>query len=404
MTSPLKHIFTLCWSVTTLFLDSLCFLIPCNRKDAGGEKVLVVRLDAVGDFVLWTASLPQLLAPYQSEGRSVSLLGNASWTAVANGLGCFSEVLSLDRTRFLSSIPYRLCLLARIRRACYTTVIVPVYSREVLYGDSIIRLSGAQNRIGSLGDCTNIRPWLKRVTDSWYTRLLPVDTSIDYELQRNAEFVSHFWGKSVSMTLPTLAIKASIPEELLGIEYFLVSPGSMVAGKRWPINNFREVIDMIQQKSGMTGVICGAIGEEGMGVSLSCDCRGKILNYVGETTLHELIALIAGAKLVLSNDTAAIHIAAAVSTPSVCVLGGQHFGRFLPYRRIAGDERPLPVTLSHVMPCFQCNWDCPNKISAEAPFPCVSAVTPLEVWQEIELLMSRSTNYPRGFSGWQPTC
>lgn len=404
MISALRHIFTLFWFVILLLLDLLCLLVPRSRKDACSEKVLVLRLDAVGDFVLWTASLPQLLAPYLSEGCPVSLLGNLSWTSAANGLGYFSEVLSMDRTKFISSISYRLRLLMRIRQARYTTVIVPVYSREVLFGDAIIRVSGARNRIGSMGDCTNIRPWLKRVTDSWYTRLLPVDPSIGYELQRNAEFVSRLWGIDVPLALPSLPIQAPIPDELRGGEYFLVAPGAQVAGKRWPLPNFREVIEMIQQKSGMTGVICGETGEEELGVALSRTSRGKILDYVGHTTLIELIALIAGAKLVLSNDTAAIHIAAAVSTPSVCVLGGQHFGRFLPYRRIDGDERPLPVALYHVMPCFQCNWRCLYENGAEASFPCVSSVTSDEMWQEVDSILIREVKDHSDLAEGQQAC
>lgn len=397
MISSIRHIFTLCRFVTLLIMDLLCLLIPRRGGNTSDEKVLIVRLDAIGDFVLWTASLPRLLAPYRSKGCTVSLLSNVSWAAAADALSCFSEVLPLDRSRFISSITYRLRLLARLRLAGYTTVIVPVYSREVLYGDAIIRVSGARDRIGMCGDCTNIRPWLKGVADSWYTRLVPTDPSTGYELQRNADFVSRFWKIDVPLTFPSLPITAPIPEKLQGVQYFVVAPGAQVAGKRWPLQNFREVIEMIQQKSGMMGIICGAPGEEWMGAALSCDCRAEILNYVGRTTLIELIALIAGAKLVLSNDTSAIHIASAVSTPSVCVLGGQHFGRFLPYPRIAGDERLLPVALYHVMPCFQCNWNCPNKTSAEAPFPCVSSIAPNEMWKEAESILSRGAGNASGF-------
>ncbi len=387
MINAVRGVFTACWFVSLLFLDLLCLIIPRHRNDSSCEKILVVRLDAVGDFVLWTASLQQLITPYLSKNYHVSLLGNASWTSVADQFASFSEVIPLDRDRFLSNIPYRLRTILRIRQACYTTVIVPAYSRELLFGDAIIRLSGARNRIGSMGDCTNIRPWLKKIADTWYTRLLPADPTICYELQRNAEFVSRFWGTDVPLTMPSLPIQSSIPEELRGIEYFVIAPGALVAGKRWPLHNFRDVIDMIQQKCGITGVVCGATGEEGMGVALSNTSHGRILDYVGRTTLTELIALIAGAKLVLSNDSAAVHIAAAVSTPSVCVLGGQHFGRFLPYQRIAVDERPLPAALFHVMPCFQCNWICSNKISEEAPFPCVTLVTSDEMWQEAKYIL-----------------
>jgi len=52
----------------------------------------------------------------------------------------------------------------------------------------------------------------------------------------------------------------------------------------------------------------------------------------GKTTIAQLVELIRNASLLIGNDSAAIHMAAATQTPSVCILGGGHYGRFLPYQ------------------------------------------------------------------------
>jgi ADP-heptose:LPS heptosyltransferase len=57
----------------------------------------------------------------------------------------------------------------------------------------------------------------------------------------------------------------------------------------------------------------------------------SISNECGKTSLPELCEAIANAQLLLSNDSSAFHIAAAVQTPVVCVLMGRHYGRFAPY-------------------------------------------------------------------------
>ncbi len=41
--------------------------------------------------------------------------------------------------------------------------------------------------------------------------------------------------------------------------------------------------------------------------------------------------MISETELLISNDTSAIHIAAAVGTPFICISNGSHFGRFHPY-------------------------------------------------------------------------
>lgn len=45
----------------------------------------------------------------------------------------------------------------------------------------------------------------------------------------------------------------------------------------------------------------------------------------------ELAKLISESELLISNDTSAIHIAAAVNTHFICITNGNHYGRFFPY-------------------------------------------------------------------------
>jgi len=42
----------------------------------------------------------------------------------------------------------------------------------------------------------------------------------------------------------------------------------------------------------------------------------------------------------------------------VAILGGGHFGRFLPYVVIPEKKKHLPAVVFHKMDCFGCEWDC----------------------------------------------
>ncbi|MCB0337186.1 MAG: hypothetical protein KDD62_12800, partial [Bdellovibrionales bacterium] len=80
---------------------------------------------------------------------------------------------------------------------------------------------------------------------------------------------------------------------------------------------------------------------------LSC----PYINLCGKTSLPQTAALLANAKIALGAETAGAHIAAAVKTPHVILLGGGHFGRFMPYSAYTS-------AVSLPLQCFACNWRC----------------------------------------------
>src|SRR2546426_8798046 len=88
--------------LATLFygvLDPLCTI------DAEGDgpkdsrsTVLVVRLDAIGDFLLWTGSVPALTNLYPAAVFRLVLVANRVWADLARSLGVFDEIVELDRS------------------------------------------------------------------------------------------------------------------------------------------------------------------------------------------------------------------------------------------------------------------------------------------------------------------
>jgi ADP-heptose:LPS heptosyltransferase len=108
----------------------------------------------------------------------------------------------------------------------------------------------------------------------------------------------------------------------------------------------------------------------------------------GKTTLQELAELIRGAEILISNETSAVHIAAAVGTNSVCILGGGHFGRFLPYPKHVKGARP--IVADKYMPCFNCNWKCEWPHEPSGAVPCVTGVS----IEQVLRLIPKVTNAP----------
>src|SRR5262249_9222582 len=83
--------------------------------------------------------------------------------------------------------------------------------------------------------------------------------------------------------------------------------------------------------------------------------------------------------LAVGAETSLAHIACAVGTPNVIILGGGHFGRFMPYS---------PLTTAACLPidCYGCNWTC----RFERPH-CVKDVSPIVVERAIRVALSENT-------------
>jgi ADP-heptose:LPS heptosyltransferase len=103
--------------------------------------------------------------------------------------------------------------------------------------------------------------------------------------------------------------------------------------------------------------------------------------------LNALVEIVAGASLLVGNETGAVHIAASVGTPSVCIAGGGHYGRFVPYPSKIDTQRPVPSVVTHRMPCFNCDWNCVYRPASGQPAPCVAGIAEEDVWREVERVL-----------------
>lgn len=354
--------------VANWFVDALLTVYPARRIING---VALVRLDAIGDFILWLDSAKEYRRLYA--GQRIVLIANAVWADWAAKFPYWDEVWSFDLRRFRRNPAYRVKMLAKVRLAGFEIVIQPTYSRT-FEGDSLIRVSGAAQRIGSIGDESNISATVKALSNRWYTQLIPATERSLMELERNAEFIRNLSGLPYDAAMPQLpdcTVSARyVPSQN---DYFVIFPGASWTGKQWPLEKFAELASRLHAKVGWTVVLCGGPNDVALCQLLGDKLSVPFVNSVGKTSLPELAGLISNARLLISNDTSAVHIAAAMTIPAVCILGGGHYGRFLPYTPELPGIKPLVA--DHQMPCFNCNWVCSQVNDITRPVPCIDKVS-----------------------------
>ncbi len=375
------HITDIIWYI----LDSFAYAVLRTRVKIV-KGVLVVRLDAIGDFIVWLDAARGIRQYYNDKG--VTLICSDSVAGLAEATGIFEAVIPVNQRRFSNSLSYRYKKLGYLRTLKPDVFINSMYSRQYHLHtiDVITRFVQANKKIGfeaEFKDC-----WQTRLSSRWYTRLIPAEEGRKMELIRNAEFVRGLGASDFKAGIPHLD-RQLLPAKMVNESYYILFPGAGLSYRCWPTENFAKVADFIYDQTGITGLICGGPGEVQLAEKVIHASHAKLENWIGKTNITGLMALIADAELLVTNETSAVHIAAATKTESVCILGGGDFERFTPYEVEKEVDGPLPRCVYYKMPCFYCNWNCIYDVAPSEPMPCISKISVASVLDEVKKVVDK---------------
>ena len=374
-------------SLLFILFDSIALWAAKVPKHNQLKLILLIRQDRIGDFILWLDTAKEYRKYYPPENYKIILIGNAIWSDLAKGLPFWDEVLPVNVKAFKALSRYRWNILRKVRNFGAKIAIQPTYSREFYHGDSLIRASNASKKVSSAGNMSNRNQLKSNLADRWHTELIPSSPEQLSELERNAEFFSGFIKKLYLPSYPELELSGECNiQELKRKSFYILSLGANKKYREWPYKYYAKIAQKIHKKTGWLGLICGAENEFDLGEHIKKICDAPLQNYSGRTTLSELTCLLVKSQILISNETGTAHIANAVGTPTVCILGGGHFGRFAPYPELSGKPSRLKVVY-HKMPCYGCDWKCVYHIKDEEPAPCISNISVDAVWNEVKLLL-----------------
>ncbi|MFJ5446644.1 glycosyltransferase family 9 protein [Methylobacillus methanolivorans] len=348
---------------------------PCKRNG-----IALTRLDGAGDFLLWLDAAKHICNHHP--GQKITLFANAHWAEYATTFSYWDRVVAVDTTRINYDLAYRLKIILSIWWEGYAIAINPTfYRRYIDVTDTLIRISGAPVRIGwDCGVHTGLTMEQKNQTDDWYTRLFTPSTTSPTtpEIVHDAEFASQLIGFPIPPALhplPQRKVRVLVPDH----DYCVLFPGASWSGRRWPVEHFAELGARLQQHFGWHIVLCGSIDEKPLCDAIEQQITAEhVLNLAGHTTFVELVEVIRSAQLLVSNETSAIHIAPAVDTESVCILGGGHYGLFVPYPSVISGMKPAPAI--NRMDCYHCHWRCSQLHEVNKAVPCIEHITVKDVF------------------------
>lgn len=142
--------------------------------------------------------------------------------------------------------------------------------------------------------------------------------------------------------------------------------------KRWPVAYFAETAQRLHA-AGYAVWLIGSNKDREVAENIVALGNPTARNLCGSTDLNDAIALLSVARLVISNDSGLMHLAAALDRPMLALFGSSS-PQFTPPLSAAATVVKLDIACS---PCFK--RECPL-----GHFNCMNHLTPDRVWERIE--------------------
>ncbi len=148
-----------------------------------------------------------------------------------------------------------------------------------------------------------------------------------------------------------------------------VAPGAAFGGaKRWPEARFAQALAQLTADADLTGVLLGSQADSPAACAVALEA-GKIvgpggsrhlIDLTGRTDLRQLTGVVANCSAFLSNDSGAMHLAAALAVPVVAIFGPTDERVTAPLgRQVEGMSRPVRVLVGEAW-CRPCGLrECP---------------------------------------------
>jgi heptosyltransferase-2 len=157
----------------------------------------------------------------------------------------------------------------------------------------------------------------------------------------------------------------------------VINPGANWYPKRWPAENFAELIKRIKEKSPLNIAITGAGKDRDLSEEIIRKSGREVFDFTGQTTLGQLGALMQEAKIVISADSGPMHIAAAVGKKVIALFGPTSpaiTGPYPPEEHII-----IQKDVGCEVPCYDKNCQ---------DYRCMQAISVDEVLQKVEGLLA----------------
>jgi len=349
------------------------------KAGKGINKILIVNLGGMGDFLLSLAALTALKKKYPHSQMTILISDKAVnlakrldfidkivifhprslWRMIFKGLGC---LLFLRKEQFDLAVNMR--SISSSLSALKIKMLFAIINPKVSAGRD------TQGR-ASFFDIKIPEEDHGRIHERDYDLKLAEALGASVTDQEVSFAVTGLDAERVSRLLKSAGIKDS--DILIGLH-----PGGE-ALRRWPLKNYRILLRLLSADKRLIFLVTGNSRERRLANCLIDGFSKIALNLAGELNLGELAALMQRCSLYITNDTGNMHLAAALKVPFLAIFGGAALKRFDP--RILNPNGCLLYKKVACAPCIR--KSCYSKI-------CLKLITPDEVAEKAKEILAKA--------------
>lgn len=353
----------------------------------GAKKILWVRLDAIGDNILAASMLPHIYAKYDQP--RITVLCQKHIAELYESCPQVETVIGVDKMRLFLDSNYRDGILQELRNASFDIAMDSTCSWDQL-PDLFIVGSLAREKI-AFENSAAIPEQVARKRSGVFTSLVRFRDLYEPEVDRFGDFLH-----GIGIDAPRLdATVWTTPDDDRFADDLFEQNGldpmktiALFAYGRSHLRTYPFYGVALRDVCTENDFSVIALGDDAA-YSFNRNCLNDIgvrsVNLSGKTTLRQSAALLRKCRLAVGAETGLAHMACAVGVPNVIVMGGGHFGLFMPYS---------PKTSIAALPldCYWCDWTCRYEYSR-----CVVDVAPEVVEFAVRETLRVNSEKPRVF-------
>ncbi len=325
------------------------------------EKILLIQLRQLGDVLLTTPAARVLRRKFPS--AHIAFLTEENAFHILSGNPDIDEIITIKRKQ---SLFQQLNVIKEIRGKKFDLIFDFLVNPRTTY---ISFLSGAKTRV-----TFHNPPRSLLYTDS-------AKASGNYAVQHKLSLLEHMGIEGGDVT-PVIAIpEENMKKEDLFLESKGIGPDDFKVCidashrrplRKWTAEGFAEVADRLNEEYKAKVIFLWGPGEKEEVSRIMARCRNSH-HLAPELTLKDHAALISRADLLLGNCSYPRHVAAAVGTPSLVILGA------------TGEEWTHPAPIHQVVKKGLSCQPCGGK-SCDSNLACLNELTPDEIMAAFEKL------------------
>lgn len=335
-----------------------------------GKRILVIRLDRIGDVVLSTPVAKALRAAYPDS--RITFLVRPYAADIVKGNPYIDEVITYDKERTLS-----FAMSLRKKKFDMALILHPTSRTHwiVFLAGIPVRLGYDNKKMGML--------LTKRVPHG-------KQYGLKHEIDYNLDLLRHIGVEPSERELrfPLNSASEKKIESLFAGNHIgpedtvvVINPSASCRSKMWRPANFSKVSDSLVERFGAKIIIIGGAKDTASADMLANSMRKASINLAGRTTVADIASILKRARLFISNDSGPVHIACAVGTPVISIFGRSDRG-LSPKRW--GPIGKKDIVLHKDPGCEVC-----LAHNCIINFKCLELITPDEVLQAAAAILSK---------------